>query len=180
MEHLDYLWTYLWYIVRHVTFVIYMWRLWYICGAGDIYVLLMIYMWCWWCLLYIYLLFVWMGCKKQIKKAVFSHFAECNGHDTRQSDNPRTCLGTCFAECTGHCTRQTSQIYRVPRARNSAKGAYLPSVLAGHSANRRPLPSAWIVALGKAMMFAECNGLCTRQSMFPGSHFVECHGHCTR
>jgi len=25
MEHLDYLWTYLWYIVRHVTFVIYMW-----------------------------------------------------------------------------------------------------------------------------------------------------------
>ena len=53
-----------------------------------------------------------------------------------------------------------------------------------HSANRRPLPSAWPVALGKSVMFAECNGLCTRQSMFPGMflgrHFAECHGHCTR
>ena len=87
------------------------WRLWYICDVCDIYVLLVIYMCCWWYICnvcYIYLLFVWMGCKKQIKKAIFSHFAECNGHDTRQSDNPRTCLGTCFAECTGHCTRQTS------------------------------------------------------------------------
>ena len=31
-----------------------------------------------------------MGCKKQIKKAIFSHLAECNGPDTRQSDH----LGT--------------------------------------------------------------------------------------
>ena len=89
-------------------------------------------------LCYIYLLFVWMGCKKQLKKAVFSHFAECNGHDTRQSDD----LGTCFAECKGYCTRQTSQICRVPRARHSVKVACLPSVLP--------------VALGTAATFAEC------------------------
>ena len=86
-----------------------------------------------------------MGCKKQIKKAVFSHFAECNDNDTRQSDY----LGTCFAECKDHCTRQTSQICRVPRARHSAKIACLPSVLTEHSANRLPLPSVLPVALGK-------------------------------
>ena len=38
-----------------------------------------------------------------------------------------------------------------------------------HSAKWRHLPSAWTVALGKSVMFAECNGHCTRQSMFPGS-----------
>ena len=63
-------------------------------------------------------------------------------------------------------TQQRWPLCRVPPAR--------------HSANRRPLPSAWPVALGKSVMFAECNGLCTRQSMFPGSHFAECHCHCTR
>ena len=101
---------------------------------------------------YIYLLFIWMECKKQIKKAVFSHFAECNGHDTRQSDY----LRTCFAECKGHYTRQTSQIYRVPRARHSAKVSCLPSVLTGHSANRLRLPSVLPVALGTVATFAEC------------------------
>ena len=35
--------------------------------------------------IYIFYLFGW-DVKKQIKKTVFSHFAECNGHDTRQSD----------------------------------------------------------------------------------------------
>ena len=45
-------------------------RLWYICDICDIYVVLVIYMWCWWYICdvgdvcYIYLLFVWMGCKK--------------------------------------------------------------------------------------------------------------------
>ena len=77
-------------------------------------------------------------------------------------------------------TRQRWPLCRVPPARHSAKVACLPSVLLRHSANRRPLPSAWPVALGKSVMFAECNGLCTRQSMFPSSHFAECHGHCTR
>ena len=37
-----------------------------------------------------------------------------------------------------------------------------------HSAKWRPLMSAWPVALGKSVMFAECNGHCTRQSMFLG------------
>ena len=81
------------------------------------------------------------------------------------------------------------------KVKYSAKVASLPSVVDSdtrqrwllcwvppprHSANRRPLPSAWPVALGKSVMFAECNGLCTRQSMFPGSHFAECHSHYTR
>ena len=142
--------------------------------------------------IYIFCLFGWNV--KTNKKVVFSHFAECNGHDTQQSDY----LGTCFAECKGHCIGQTSQICQVPRARHSAKVTCLPSVLTGHSANRlplpsvlpvalgtvatfaeclsqrrsvkrRPLPSAWTVTLGKSVMFAECNGHCTRQSMFPGS-----------
>ena len=38
-----------------------------------------------------------------------------------------------------------------------------------HSAKIRDLSSAWPVALGKPVMFAECNGHCTRQSLFPGS-----------
>ena len=83
-----------------------------------------------------------MGCKKQIKKAIFSHFAECNGHDTRQSDH----LGTTwehalpsamaialskdqrFVECHGPGTQQTSHA--------------LPSVLPA--------------ALGKVTTFTEC------------------------
>ena len=97
-----------------------------------------------------------MECKKQIKKTVFSHFAECNGHDTRQSDDLRTCLGTCFTKCKGHCTRQTSQICRVPRVRHSAKVVCLPSVLTEHSANMPPLPSVLPVALGTVATFAEC------------------------
>ena len=105
-----------------------------------------------------------MECKKQTKKTIFSHFAECNGHDTRQSDY----LGTCFAECTGHCTRQTSQVCRVRRARHSAKVACLPSVLTGHSANRLPLPSVLLVALGTVATFAEC--LSQRRS----ANFAEC------
>ena len=104
------------------------------CDVCDIYVVLVIYMCCWWYICdvgdvcYIYLLFVWMECKKQIKKVIFSHFAECNGHDTRQSDY----LGTCFAECKGHChrpgTRQRSHVCRVSEP----------------------------TALGKAVTFAEC------------------------
>jgi hypothetical protein len=119
--------------------------------------------------IYIYL-FVWMGCQKQIKKAVFSHFAECNGHDTRQSDN---------------------MLCREPRSRHSAKMACLPSVLPvalgtdatfaeclihWRSAKRRPLPSVRL-ALGKA--FAECPIKCTRQrglcrQIFYRAPFAEC------
>ena len=50
-----------------------------ICAVDDIYVMLVMFV------IYIFCLFGW-DVKKQIKKAVFSHFAECNGHDTRQSD----------------------------------------------------------------------------------------------
>ena len=50
---LDYLWTYLWYIVRHVTFVIYMWCWWYICVVDDIYVMLVMFV------IYIFCLFGW-------------------------------------------------------------------------------------------------------------------------
>ena len=95
--------------------------------------------------IYIFCLFGW-DVKKTNKKAVFSHFAECNGHDTRQSDY----LGTCFAEFKGHWTRQTSPIGQVPRAR--------------HSANITDLPSATGQALGKAVTFAECLAGGTRHS----------------
>ena len=64
-----------------------------------------------------------MGCKKQIKKTVFSHFAECNGHDTRQSDYLGTCFASAkaialgkhhrFAKCHGPSTRQRSPVCRV-------------------------------------------------------------------
>ena len=111
-----------------------------------------------------------MGCQKQIKKAVFSHFAECNGHDTRQIDN---------------------MLCREPRSRHSAKMACLPSVLQvalgtdatfaeclihWRSAKRRPLPSVSL-ALGKA--FAECPINCTRQrglcrQTFYRAPFAEC------
>ena len=91
--------------------------------------------------IYIFCLFGW-DVKKQIKKVVFSHFAECNGHDTRQSDY----LGTTwehalpsamvialgkdrhFAECPVGDTRQSGHLCRVSKS----------------------------TALGKAGTFAEC------------------------
>ena len=137
--------------------------------------------------MFVIYIFCLSGWNVKNKKAIFSHFAECNGHDTRQSDDQRTCLGTCFAECKGHCTRQTSQICRVPRARHSANIACLPSVLPvalgtvatfaeclsqRRSAKRWPLPSAWPWHLAKPpsrwhspsrrLFFAECQ-ISTRQ-----------------
>ena len=91
--------------------------------------------------IYIFCLFGW-DVKKQIKKVVFSHFAECNGHDTRQSDH----LGTTwehalpsamaialdkhhrFAKCHGPGTRQRSPLCRVSYQRHSVKWPPLPSV----------------------------------------------------
>ena len=95
----------------------------YICDVGDV--------------CYIYLLFVWMECKKQIKKTAFSHFAECNGHDTRQSDYLRTtwehalpsakaiALGKHhrFAECHGPGTRQRSPLCRVSKSTALSKAS---------------------------------------------------------
>ena len=85
-----------------------------------------------------------------------------------------------FVECQGQALGKGHLFAERRWLRHSAKVATMPSAPARHSANRRPLLSAWPMALGKSMMFAECNGLCTRQNMFPGSHFAECHGHCTR
>ena len=94
-----------------------------------------------------------MGCKKQIKKTVFSHFAECNGHDTWQSDD----LGTCFAECTGHCTQK--KITDLPSATFQAlgKGRLFAECLAGgtrHSGHLCRVSESTV--LGKATTFAEC------------------------
>ena len=130
------------------------------CDVCDIYVVLVIYMCFWWYICdvgdvcYIYLLFVWMECKKQIKKTVFSHFAECNDHDTRQSDD----LGTCFAEGTSHCTRQTN-ITGLPSAMGQAlgKGRLFAECLAGgtrHSSHLCRVSES--MALGKEATFAEC------------------------
>ena len=115
-------------------------------------------------------------------------FAECY---TRQRVLGKRFIGKdFFAECQSD-TRQrkvavTAALPSV-KVKHSAKVAALPSAVdldtrqrwplclvspARHSINRRPLPSAWTVALGKAMMFAECNGICTWQSMFPGTSQV--------
>ena len=126
------------------------------CDVCDIYVVLVIYMCCWWYICdvgdvcYIYLLFVWMGYKKQIKNAVFSHFAECNGHDTRQSDY----LGTIWEHA---CTRQTSQICWVPRDRHSANITCFAECLAGgtrHSGHLCRVSES--MAFGKEATFTEC------------------------
>ena len=79
-----------------------------------------------------------MGCKKR-KKVVFSHFAECNGHDTRQSDH----LGTTWE-------------HALPSAMAIALGKSM--------ANITDLPSATVQALGKGRHFAECRRQDTRQS----------------
>ena len=168
-----------------------LWDMW-LC---DIYMVLVIYMCCWWYICdvgdvcYIYLLFVWMGRKKQIKKVVFSHFAECNGHDTRQSDY----LGTIwehalpsanvvalgkhqrFAECHGTSTRQT--LHTLPSVLPAALGkvtTFAECLSQRHSAKRGPLPSAWPWHLAKppswwrstsrSLFFAECR-IGTRQSL---------------
>ena len=119
-------------------------------------------------------------------RALGKGFAECQS-DTRQRKVAVTASATV-----------TMALLSV-KVKHSAKVAALPSAIdldtrqrwplcrvppARHSTNRRPLPSAWPVALGKSVMFAEYNGMCTRQSMFTGMfsdrHFAECHDHCTR
>ena len=74
--------------------------------------------------IYIFCLFGWDV--KKIKKDVFSHFAECNGHDTRQSDHMGTIWehalpsamaialgkGRHFAECLVGGTRQSGHLCR--------------------------------------------------------------------
>ena len=148
-----------------------MWRLWYICGVG--------YICCWWYICdvgdvcYIYLLFVWMKFKKQIKNVVFSHFAECNGHALGKVTTwehawehalPSAHAITLskhhrFAECHGLGTRQRSPLCRVSvLSATLGKVATFAECLVGdtrqsatfaeclsqrRSANRVPLPSAW-------------------------------------
>ena len=107
--------------------------------------------------MFVIYIFCLSGWNVKNKKAVFSHFAECNGHDTRQSDDLRTCLRTCFAECKGHCTRQTSQICRVPRDRHSANITYFAECLAGGTRQSDHLYRvSKSTTLGKARTFAEC------------------------
>jgi len=105
-------------------------------------------------------------------RALGKGFAECQS-DTRQRKVAVTASATVKAALPSAVdldTRERCPLCRVSPTRHSAKW--------------RPLMSAWPVALGKSVMFAECDGHCTRQSMFPDSSqmvtFAECHGHCTR
>ena len=103
-------------------------------------------------LCYIYLLFVWMGCKKQIKRlfsvtlpsAMAMTLGKVTTWEHALPSAKAIALGKHhrFAECHG--------------ARHSAKVAYLPSVLTGHSANRLPLPSVLPMALRTVATFVEC------------------------
>ena len=113
-------------------------------------------------------------------------FAECQS-DTRQRKVAMTASATMTAALPSVKVKHSTKVASLPSVVDSDTRQRWPLCRvppARHSANRRPLPSAWPVALGKSVMFAECNGLCTRQSMFPGMfsghHFAECHGHCTR
>ena len=110
-----------------------MWRLWYICDVCDIYVMLVIYMCCWWYIYdvgdvcYIYLLFVWMECKKQIKRlfsiTLPSAMAMTLGKVTTWEHAWEHSLPSAkaialskhhrFTECHGPGTRQRSPVYRV-------------------------------------------------------------------
>ena len=88
-----------------------MWRLWYICDVCDIYVVLVIYMCCWWYIYdvgdvcYIYLLFVWMECKKQ--KGSFQSLCRVQWPWHSAKWPFENYLGICFAEWNGHCTWQS-------------------------------------------------------------------------
>ena len=179
-EHLDYLWTYLWYIVRHVMFVIYMWCWWYICAVDDIYVMLVMFV--------IYILFVWMGCKKQIKRlfsvtlpsAMTMTLGKVTTWEHALPSAKAIALGKHhrFAECHGPGTRQRSPVCRVSCRWHSALWPPLPSVRVNGARQRGDLcrvfdlntrqsclhggahhhsdfslPSVWL-ALGKG--FIEC------------------------
>ena len=118
--------------------------------------------------------------------ALSKGFAECQS-DIRQRKVAVTVSATVTAALPSVKVKHSAKVAALPSAIDSDTRQRWPLCRvppARHSANRRPLPSAWPVALGKSVMFAECNGLCTRQSMFPGMfsgrHFAECHGHCTR
>ena len=77
--------------------------------------------------------------------------------------------GGMFAECLS----QWRSVNRVPLPSawpwHSAKVTTVPSAADKTRQSMWCLPSAYPVALGKSVMFAECNGHCTQQSMFPSS-----------
>ena len=118
------------------------------CDICDIYVVLLIYMCCWWYICdvgdvcYIYLLFVWMECKKQIKRlfsvTLLSAMAMTLGKVKTWEHAWEHALPSAkaialgkhhkFAECHGPGTRQRSPVCRVSEPK----------------------------ALGKAATFAEC------------------------
>ena len=115
-------------------------------------------------------------------RALGNGFVECQS-DTRQRKVAVMVSATVTAALPSVKVKHLAKVASLPSAVDSntrQRWTLCRVPLARHSANRPPLPSAWPMALDKSVMFAECNSLCTRQSMFLGSHFAECHGHCTR
>ena len=95
-------------------------------------------------------------------------FAECQ-FDTRQRKVAVTASATVMAALPSVKVKHSAKVPALPSAVDLDTRQRWPLCRVSptrHSAKWRPLPSAWTVALGKSMMFAECN--CTRQSMFPG------------
>ena len=95
-----------------------------------------------------------MRYKKQIKKVVFSHFAECNDHDTRQSDH----LGTTW-EHAFPSAMAIANITDLPSAMGQAlgKGLLFAECLVGdtrHSGHLCRVSKSMV--LGKSGTFAEC------------------------
>ena len=121
-----------------------------------------------------------------IYRAPGKAFAECQS-DTRQRKVAVTASATMMAALPSVNVKHSAKVPDLPSAIDLDTRQRWPLCRVSptrHSAKWRPLMSAWPVALGKSVMFAECDGHCTRQSMFPDSSqmvtFAECHGHCTR
>ena len=97
-----------------------------------------------------------MGCKKQIKKVVFSHFAECNGHDTRQSDHLRTIWEHALPSAM---TIALGKHHRFAECHVQAlgKGRHFAECLVGDTRQSGHLCRVFeSTALGKEATFAEC------------------------
>ena len=130
----------LWYIVRHVTFVIYMWCWWYICDVDDIYVMLVIFV------IYIFCMFGWDI--KINKKRCFQspwHSAKwlpgnmlCRVSRARHSAKV-SCLPSVL---TGHSANRLPLPSVLPVALGIV-ATFAECLSQRRSAKRRPLPSAW-------------------------------------
>ena len=103
-------------------------------------------------------------------------FAECNGHNTRQSDH----LRTCFAECHGPGTRQSHHLCQVPKSTALGKGrgfakCHDPGTRQSRhhcGARRHGDFSLRSARLARGKGFAECPTKNTQQRAFADKFFA--------